>query len=235
MPSTSAEAAAAPLESIYAICSDVLLAALAFPGGLAQLGPEAVRERFGGLLDELISEGRRLGLGKSDLAEARYALVAFIDEQILRSSWAGRGDWMRQPLQLLSYRENSAGENFFRRLKSLLQSPERRPALEVYGLCLAAGFQGAYGQSGDLRALEKYRRAVYRRLEAELPPQEAIRLAPAPSTGLERPRPRRALVLALGVACSLSALVIGGCHWSVREACRQAVSELASVLEGGTS
>jgi type VI secretion system protein ImpK len=235
MPSTSAEPAAAPLESMYGICADVLLAALEFPGNLAQLGPDSVRERFGTLLDHMISEGRRAGLANADLAEARYALVAFIDEQILRSSWAGRGDWMRQPLQLLSYRENAAGENFFRRLKSLLQGPERRPALEAYGLCLASGFRGAYGQTGDLKALEKYRRAVYRRLEVELPPEEAVRLAPAASAGVAGPRTRRTLIVALAVACAVSVVTLGGFHWAVREACRQALSEMATALRGASS
>jgi type VI secretion system protein ImpK len=220
---------------MYAVCSDVLLEALSFPGNLERLGPESVRERFEALLDQMVSEGRRVGLVKADLAEARYALVAFIDEQILRSSWAGRGDWMRQPLQLLAYRENAAGENFFRRLKALLQGPERRPALEAYGLCLALGFRGAYGQNGDVKALEKYRRAVYRRLEAELARESVPRPAVAPRSDGEGPLSRRVLFLALVAACSLSAVVIGRSHWSVREAYRQAVSEVDDVLRGGSS
>src|SRR5262245_7867347 len=104
------------MHSIYA---PPLLHALAFPSGIPQAQPHEVRDWFGAQLERMVAQGRALGLEQADLDEARYALVAFIDEQVLRSSWPGREEWMKQPLQLSSYRENVAGENFFRRLRAL--------------------------------------------------------------------------------------------------------------------
>jgi type VI secretion system protein ImpK len=203
---------------MYRICSEPLLRASAFPSGLPASEPSEVREWFGARLDRMLSEGRALGLREVDLAEARYALVAFIDEQVLRSSWQGREEWMRQPLQLISYRENVAGENFFRRLRALLQQPDRLPAVQVYALCLALGFRGAYQYGGDLEALAKFRRAAFRRLSSALPARSVS------SPHLERParvappRDRRPIALALLVACLSVSLVLLVCRWCVQRA-----------------
>lgn len=203
---------------MYRICSQPLLSALAFPAGIPAAQPLEVRAWFGVQLDRMLVEGRALGLEEGDLQEACYALVAFIDERVLRSSWPGREEWMKQPLQLLRYRENVAGENFFRRLRALLQAPRRLPAIQAYALCLALGFCGIYQRSADAAALGKFQRAAFRRLRAVLPPAELS------SPHLERtlgPEPLRAappsllvpsaVLLAVGVVLAL-------CSWSVQRA-----------------
>ena len=73
---------------------------------------------------------------------ALYAIVAFMDEQILRSQWSGRQQWMSQPLQLTYFNENTAGEGFFTRMQALEQRPNQAHVLEIYYLCLALGFRG---------------------------------------------------------------------------------------------
>ena len=200
---------------MYRICAAPILRASAFPLGIPAAQPLEVRDWFRAQLDRMVVEGRAIGLEQADLEEARYALVAFIDERVLRSSWPGREEWMRQPLQLICYRENVAGENFFRRLRTLLRAPRRLPAIQVYALCLALGFRGAYQQSADVSALAKFQRAAFRRLFDALPPRDVA------SPHLQRPlcpdTPRQGspLLLALCGGVLLVGLVLTVCSWSV--------------------
>ena len=84
--------------------------------------------------------------------EARFALVAFADEMILRSDWPRRGDWQAEPLQLQLFRTNRGGDEFFERLARL--RAEQTDAREIYFLCLVFGFEGQYAdRTAERRAL----------------------------------------------------------------------------------
>jgi type IV/VI secretion system ImpK/VasF family protein len=219
------------LEGMYRLCSEVLVPALAFPAGIPGSDPREVQQWFGARLERMTTEGRRLGVSGSDLAEARYALAAFIDERVLGSSWPGREEWMRQPLQLSWYGENAAGENFFKRLRVLLSAPERLPAVQVYGLCLALGFRGVYEANGDGKALAKFQRAAFRRLEPSLPACNVSSPHLATAQRLAPQRDQRPFWLALVVLSLLSGFVVVRCGWSVSRARDLAVTEIA----GGSS
>jgi type VI secretion system protein ImpK len=156
-------------ERLYQVCADVLVTAVQLTSDSSLVASGDLRQRLIGGLDRMVSDGRRMQLADADLAEARYALVAFIDEQIMRSDWSGRADWMSRPLQLELYRENTAGENFFVRLRALLRSGDRPVAVEVYYLCLVLGFQGAYRDGGEPQALEKFTRAAREQVRKVLP------------------------------------------------------------------
>lgn len=87
-----------------------------------------------------------------EVEEARFALVAWADEMVQRSSWPGRDEWKREPLQLQLYRTNKAGNEFYDHLARL--RPDQNSAREVYFLCLATGFEGQYaGHEGERRAI----------------------------------------------------------------------------------
>lgn len=156
-------------ERLYQVCADVLVTAVQLTQGSSVAGSGDLRQRLIGALERMVSDGRRMGISDADLAEARYALVAFIDEQVMRSDWAGRAEWMARPLQLELYRENTAGENFFVRLRALLRAGDRPLAVEIYYLCLVLGFQGAYRDGGEPQALEKFTRAARENLRKVLP------------------------------------------------------------------
>src|SRR5262245_49188506 len=85
---------------------------------------------------------------------AKFALVGFLDETILQSSWALRDLWAGNPLQLQYFNEFNAGEEFYTKLESLRNAddPKKLDILEVYFLCLALGFKGKYA---DLKGMEK--------------------------------------------------------------------------------
>jgi type VI protein secretion system component VasF len=119
-----------------------------------------------------------------------------------------------------------AGENFFRRLRALLQAPRRLPAIQAYALCLALGFRGIYQQSKDAAPLGKFQRAAFRRLFAALPSPEIS------SPHLERPpavAPEPSAWLFLPWLCGVLAvgLVLALCSWSVQRA-GSALGEQAS-------
>jgi type VI secretion system protein ImpK len=136
------------IDRMYWACGEVLSvgAQLAEAPGLPSA--EIMKRRIATLLEDMDRRGAELGIPKPDLDEARYAIVAFIDEQLFKAPWAGRQEWMLEPLQLVHFNENTAGEGFFTRLDALERDPKRLHVLEVYFLCLTLGFQGKYAVRG---------------------------------------------------------------------------------------
>jgi len=110
--------------------------------------PDILKRRIGTLLEDMERRGAELGIPKGDLDDAKYAIVAFIDEQVFRASWVGRQEWLLEPLQLVYFNENTAGEGFFSRLEALERDPARLHVLEIYYVCLTLGFQGKYAVRG---------------------------------------------------------------------------------------
>lgn len=133
-----------PTEEMYWACGEVLSlgAQLAEAPGLPS--PDILKRRIGTLLEDMERRGTEKGIPKRDLDDAKYAIVAFIDEQLFRAPWQGQQEWMLEPLQLLYFNENTAGEGFFERLEALERDPSRVHVLQIYFLCLALGFQGKY-------------------------------------------------------------------------------------------
>ncbi len=174
-------------EPLYWACAEVLMLATSLAASADLPTATELRQRVIAALDKMVADGRTAGLAEGDIAEARYALVAFIDEQILKSTWAGRSEWMNQPLQLLLYREFTAGENFFARMRALLQSQNRPVALEAYYLCLAAGFRGAFGQTGNEQGALGFLEAAKAQLFSKLP-------NPAQPSPNAKPRDRAAVI-----------------------------------------
>jgi type VI secretion system protein ImpK len=169
--------------------------------------PDELQRRVSALLETMTRRCREAGIPDSDIEEAKYAIVALIDEQIFRSPWPGRQHWLARPLQFVYFNENTAGEGFFMRLERLQMQPERRHVLEVYFLCLSLGFQGKYAvRGGDgLLGLSEH---VGSQLAASLPGSDVISPrgeAPEAVRGL---RQRALPVVGVGLAFFGFALVI---------------------------
>lgn len=136
---------AAPTTRLADRCADALLLALQLRASDDYGAPDTLRARLLDLLARFERDARRAGDPPADIAEAKFALVAFLDESILSSGWDGRGAWLAMPLQLELYDRFDAGETFFTRLEALRATPEGHAAvLEVYFLVLALGFKGQY-------------------------------------------------------------------------------------------
>jgi type VI secretion system protein ImpK len=105
----------------------------------------ALRDRFRGLLDEARRQALDLGASPEEVAEAAFAVVAFVDETVLQSDWDRKDAWTARSLQFELYERYDAGEEFFTRLERLRAHPaDNVDVLEVYYLCLSLGFQGRY-------------------------------------------------------------------------------------------
>lgn len=185
------------LEQMYWICADALTFASQVVFAQELAAPDVLRQRINTLLANISQRARQAGIPETDVKEVVYALAAFIDEQILRSQWSGRQQWMAQPLQLLFFNENTAGEGFFERLNALQQVPGKEHVVQIYYLCLALGFQGKFGIHGanELGAVQEHARAS---VAASLPPSELISPSGYPHSTAVRIGRRRSPYLAIG-------------------------------------
>ncbi len=136
------------LAKMYWACSDPMTLASQLSAARDLPSPDVLQRRVSSLFDQMARKCREAGIPDEDANEAKYAIAAFTDEQIFRSAWPGRSQWMGQPLQLIYFNENTAGEGFFQRMAQLQNQPQRAHVLEIYYLCLCLGFQGQYAVRG---------------------------------------------------------------------------------------
>lgn len=140
---------------MYSVCSEALALATQLSQAPDLPTPDVLRQRINAVFENLRRKAQALDISSADAMEAIYAIAAFMDEQILRSPWPARHQWMAQPLQLAYFHETTAGEGFFQRLAGLEVDPHRYHVVEIYYLCMALGFQGKYavGQGAEWGAL----------------------------------------------------------------------------------
>ena len=135
--------------------------------------PATLRARVKDLLSRLDSKARSAGMEFEQLEFAKFALVVFLDEAITGIDFADKDSWLASPLQMELYNRYDAGEEFFKRLQQLRQRPQANlQALEIYYLCLVAGFKGKYHHSDPeaLRGLiEDIRAEIFRFRETRIP------------------------------------------------------------------
>ncbi|MCA1784817.1 MAG: DotU family type IV/VI secretion system protein, partial [Desulfobacteraceae bacterium] len=102
-------------------------------------------------MDRLINDSESLfahtGIPREDYDLARFAVFAWIDESIMRSTWEGSRHWQGHQLQRRFFQTADAGELFFQKLNMI--GPHQNPVREVYYICLALGFSGQYHRQGD--------------------------------------------------------------------------------------
>jgi type VI secretion system protein ImpK len=214
------------VDAIYWASAEVLVAATRLGTDRDMPALETLRQELLRLLQQMVTRCRKAGISDKQIAEARYAVVAFIDDRILRSNWSGRVAWMNQPLQLQLYNEFAAGENFFVRMRALVEAGESQ-ALEVYYLCLALGFVGATG------AAERSQTTIDRARErlAPLPPRAALSPHAVPADHYSATTPRRPLVLGLVLSClAIVGLGLGLLRWSLDTRMEQNERDLAAAL-----
>ncbi len=119
--------------------------------------PESLSSHLSQLFERFEREARGAGIDNEKILKAKFALVAFLDETIISSSWNQKEIWLAEPLQIKMFDTFNAGEEFFTYLEELRQrSSANRDVLEIYYLCLALGFKGKY----QLQSPELLRRVI---------------------------------------------------------------------------
>ena len=148
------------------LCGDLLRLALHLGKEAATLDAATLSARFSDLFKEFENNAQHANQPLASIQAAKYALVAFIDQQVLTSELPAKDAWLERPLQMAYFDDFNAGEEFYVKLENLRNSndPGRFPVLEVYHLCLALGFTG---KLGDKRG-EEQRRILIDRLAREI-------------------------------------------------------------------
>jgi type VI secretion system protein ImpK len=103
-----------------------------------------IHDRAISLFTSIEEKARESRIPDADVQDAKYTLVAFVDETM---EWASR-------LEQEFFRGNIAGEEFFRRLEQIKESEDRTGVLKIYYMCLVLGFEGKYFRTPE--KLEEY-------------------------------------------------------------------------------
>lgn len=102
--------------------------------------PGALRQQLTAALQSFATHPASRRLEAAELENARFALVAWADETLLRSDWSGREQWAQDLMQMELFRTNRAGNQFYEHLARL--RPDQNAVREIHLLCLAFGFEG---------------------------------------------------------------------------------------------
>ena len=192
---------------MYWACTDLLAMVpelLSSRGNLPM--PSELRSNVEYQLSQMMDRARAASILPEDIIEAQYAIVALIDEQLARArGWPGQAEWRTRPLQLIRFNENTAGENFFRRLEMIEQQPHRAHVLQVYFLCMAVGFQGRYAVAGGEGLLPIYERVGMRVAQASGSDVISPHGEPTDVRGILK---REAPLVKLGIGFFVLALVV---------------------------
>ena len=196
-------------EPMYWACADLLT--LASQLGLGATPPAApeLRNHLSRLFSEMHARALAAGIVAEDAFDAAYAMMALFDEILTQARWPGRAEWQTAPLQFVHFRENIAGENFFRRVDVLLRQPHRAHVLLVYFLCIGLGFQGRYAVGGGAGLAQVYE-AIGTSVGYALPPADVVSPHGEPADAVRGLLQREAPIVRLALGCLLFALLVFG-------------------------
>lgn len=133
---------------------------------------QAFRNNIRAALKAAMEQAKLLGYPGETIQLSVFAVVAFLDESVLKLQSPVFADWSQRPLQEELFGHHRAGEVFFENLRGLLarpDSPEVADCLEVYCLCLLLGYRGRYalGGGGEIEAFIRHIREKVRRIRGE--------------------------------------------------------------------
>lgn len=110
---------------------------------------DTLRTRIELMVHQADQRGVECGFSRDLLADARFAVVAYLDEMIFNSGWSKKQEWASRPLQYQFFETHVAGEEFFQRLQAIRKRlPVNGDLLEVFYICLVFGFEGQYKLQG---------------------------------------------------------------------------------------
>jgi type VI secretion system protein ImpK len=140
-------------------------------------------------LKAAMEQAKTLGYSSEMIQFSVFALVAFLDESVLKLQSPIFADWSQRPLQEELFGHHRAGEVFFDNLRGLLARQDAHDVadcLEVYWLCLLLGYRGRYalGRGGEIEIYVRQIRDKISRIRGQIllfrptaPPAEVKRVA----------------------------------------------------------
>jgi type VI secretion system protein ImpK len=157
---------------------------------------------------------------------ARFALVALVDESVMSSDWGNAAEWAREPLQMHYYGDFTAGDRFFPRLEEL-QVGADEDMLELYFICLCAGFRGRYRD--DPAMLSSIRTKLFQRLSVPGLRDEPHLTPEAYGRNLERPLMTRRFRLWWLLPFAAAALGLYVAYYAILEGQVRDIERLSTV------
>ncbi|MFP4165094.1 MAG: type IVB secretion system protein IcmH/DotU [Chitinispirillaceae bacterium] len=142
-------------EKLSTLCTDIFLIVIKMREAEDLGETAALRKLILHFLRQFEKNCQAVGVAPETADAVKYALVAIMDETVLSVPGEARDLWIVNPMQLEIYGDNIAGQEFYKKLETMLEDPEKnRDALEVYYLCLSLGFEGKY-KIGNAEEREK--------------------------------------------------------------------------------
>jgi type VI secretion system protein ImpK len=142
--------------------------------GMSPENPREFRTQMRDQLNSLSEKAQGIGFTQEDSLSAGFAVVAFLDETILKIRPPSLVEWLREPLQDEMFGHFVAGNVFFERMEEILSRPESSESidlLELYSLCILLGYQGRFAnRPGELSSLAKAGLAKVWRFRGALKP-----------------------------------------------------------------
>lgn len=125
----------------------------------------AVAERLAAVMEQQSTLAGRRGADYTGLyRQAEYVMAALADEILLHHlEWGGKEAWNKHLIEYRLFKSRIAGDEFFGRLDSLLQTPDPmyKDLATVYLLAIMMGFRGRYWSKHDTEKIDYYRRQLF--------------------------------------------------------------------------
>lgn len=132
-------------KDLQGLCTDLFLIVIRMREAEDLGDPASLRKLITYFLDLFEKNCKAIGISPDSIVDAKYALVALIDETVLSVPGVCRDYWFTRPLQLDLFGDNIAGEEFFNKLQKMqLETDRKKDVLEIYYICLSLGFEGKY-------------------------------------------------------------------------------------------
>jgi type VI secretion system protein ImpK len=169
---------------------------------------EPQRQQIRAALDEAQLRAAAVSQLAHDFELAKYALVYWIDEVLIASSWSHAMEWKQQILEWEIYQERLRADRFYEQAQVAERLASIDP-LETFFLCMALGFRGRYV---DNRAeLQQWADRAYTRIvAANIQPDRFTPDEPLDREPL-KPLPGKTILLWVSILVSLTALLTLAC------------------------
>jgi type VI secretion system protein ImpK len=172
------------------------------------LALEPQREQILDLLAEADQQAGTSSQLAHDYELARHALVYWIDEVLINSSWRHAMEWRQRILEWDLYQERLRADRFYEKAQEAEALAGTDP-LEVYYLCVALGFRGRHADNPA--ELRRWSGRVYNRIVAgSAQPDKFLPDEPIERTPL-RPLPGPSILLAVSIVVALTTLFTLAC------------------------
>ncbi len=203
------------------VVAPVIQGVIDFQDGLLRGKHPTVEEQKRELIDLLKWSEDRAGRTSPEVARdfelAKRALVYWIDEILITSSWSHAQEWTNHILEFSLYRESAAAVRFYEKAIEAEKRDSTDP-LEIFFLCVALGFRGDL--ASDEEEIRRWASRVHERItEGTKHPEQYLPEPPGHQQERElRPLQGGRLLFVVSLLVAATAVVtlagfIAAVHW----------------------